>query len=72
MPTKECQMTNAQVMLAFAAFPRFEVIPPFPSDTVALSSSASVSRRTLSMGHTQINWVRYRDEGGVERTIKLL
>ena len=44
-------MTNAQVsMLAFAAFPRFEVIPPFPSDTVALSSSASVSTKNVVYG----------------------
>ena len=50
MPTKECQMPNAQVMLAFAAFPRFEVIPPFPSDTVALSSSASVSTKNVVYG----------------------
>jgi len=28
-------------------------------------------RRTLSMGHMQVNWVRYRDES-VERTIKLI
>lgn len=61
-------MTSAQVMPAFAAFPRLEVI-----HAVALSSSASMSTKNiqLSMGHMQVNWVRYWDEGSVGCTIKL-